>query len=493
MKSSIQRILLMCMIGIVTVNLGYTQQPKNIVLILSDDHRYDYMGFHPDSPDFLETPSMDRMVAEGAHIANAFVTTSLCSPSRASILTGQYPFRHGAVDNGNPMYEGTLMYPAQLQQAGYQTAFFGKWHIGAATDDPQPGFDRWVSFQGQGPYYNPTLNFDGERREEIEGYTTDLLTDYAVDWLDEGRDADKPFMLYLSHKAVHSNFEPAPRHEGQYSDSYIATPESMKNIERNYEGKPGWVREQRYSWHGVDYMYHDRDDHPDGLKDLIVRYSESLSAVDESVGRVMDYLEENGLAENTLVIYMGDNGFMLGEHGLIDKRQAYEESMRVPMIAWSPGFIEPGSTIDENILNIDLAPTFLEIAGTSMPENHIIDGQSFLSVLDNGGSDDWRSTFVYQYFWEDAFPQTPTTYAIRGDRYKYIYYHGLWDQNELYDLQTDPGEMHNLINAPAHQQRIQQMKEEMFDIFEANGATDVKFRRPYPFRANEKEIHVKQW
>lgn len=467
------------------------QQPKNVIFILSDDHRYDYMGFHPNSPDFLETPAMDRMAEEGAHLANAFVSTSLCSPSRASILTGQYTFRHRVVDNTNMLPEGTALVSTALKDAGYQTAFFGKWHIGGESDDPKPGFDRWVSFRGQGVYYNPTLNVDGQR-DEYEGYVSDILTDFTLEWLDE-IDRDQPFFAYLSHKAVHAEFEPAERHEGMYADSYIPMPQSMKDIERNYEGKPDWVREQRYSWHGVDYMYHNRDDHPQTLEDLIVRYSESLMGVDESIARVLDYLEEQGLAEETLVLYMGDNGFMLGEHGLIDKRQAYEESMRVPLLAWAPGFIEPGTVIEENIMNIDMTPTFLDIAGGSMPEDHIVDGQSFLPILAGNTPDDWRSTFVYQYFWEDAFPQTPTVYAIRGDRYKYIYYHGLWDKNEFYDLKTDPQEMHNLINVPEHQQRIQEMKSEMFRIFSENGASDVRFRPPGPFRANEKKIHVKQW
>ncbi len=462
-------------------------QPQNVVFILSDDHRYDYMDFHPDSPDFLRTPGMDRMAREGAHLANAFVTTSLCSPSRASILTGQYAFRHGAVDNSNPLNEGTTLFPERLQEAGYQTAFFGKWHIGEATDDPKPGFDRWVSFRGQGVYYNPTLNFDGERRQ-VEGYTSDLLTQYALDWLEGGRDEEQPFFVYLSHKAVHAEFYPAERHDDQYAEAELAKPQSMKYIEQNYEGKPDWVRAQRFSWHGVDYMYHNREDHPQDLDEIITEYSETLMGVDESISRVLDYLEENGLAENTLVIYMGDNGFMLGEHGLIDKRQAYEESMRVPMVAWAPGFIEAGTTIEENILNIDLAPTFLDIAGGSMPEGHVVDGLSFLSILENGSSDTWRTSFVYQYFWEHAFPHTPTTYAIRGDRYKYIYYHGVWDKNELYDLQTDPREMYNLIDVPAHRARTDSLRNEMFTIFEENGATDVKFRRPSNFQAGERKL-----
>ncbi|MBS3775910.1 MAG: sulfatase [Bacteroidales bacterium] len=474
---------LLMMIGIIS---AYAQKAKNIIFILSDDHRYDYMSFHPESPDFLNTPGMDQMAEEGAHIANAFVSTSLSSPSRASILTGQYPFRHGVVDNSNPMPEGTHFFSQALQEVGYQTGYFGKWHIGHANDDPRPGFNKWVSFRGQGVYYNPTLNIDGDR-QQVEGYITDLLTDYTLDWLDN-IDRDQPFFAYLSHKAVHAEFEPAERHEGMYQDVNIPKPQSMKNIESNYEGKPEWVREQRYSWHGVEHMYHGRDDHPQGIDEIIPRYSESLMGVDESINRVLDYLKKEGLAENTLVIYMGDNGFMLGEHGLIDKRQAYEESMRVPMLAWGPGTVEAGSTVEENVLNIDLTPTFLDIAGGSMPEDHKIDGRSFLPLL-KGEQVEWRSTFVYQYFWEQAFPQTPTTYAIRGDRYKYIYYHGVWDKNELYDLKTDPNEMHNLIDAPEHQERVRKMHNEMFDFFEKNGATDVRFRRPSLNRQDERLIH----
>ncbi len=482
-----QAVFLVFVVSMLGTSNGWAQQPENIVFILSDDHRYDYMDFHPDSPDFLRTPGMDRMAAGGAHLANAFVTTSLCSPSRASILTGQYAFRHGAIDNSNPLKEGTTLFPERLQRAGYQTGYFGKWHIGEASDDPQPGFDRWVGFRGQGVYYNPTLNVDGERGL-VEGYTSDLLTGYAIDFLEQ-RDPDRPFFVYLSHKAVHAEFYPAERHDGMYADAQLTKPESMKNIAQNYEGKPEWVRQQRYSWHGVDHMYHNRDDHPQDLDEIITDYSETLMGVDESISRVLDYLEANGLAENTLVIYMGDNGFMLGEHGLIDKRQAYEESMRVPMIAWAPGFIAAGSTITENILNIDLAPTFLDVADGSMPDDHVVDGRSFLSILEDGRADEWRTSFVYQYFWEHAFPHTPTTYAIRGDRYKYIYYHGVWDKNELYDLQTDPREMHNLIDVPAFSERVAAMHQEMFDIFEANGASDVKFRRPSSFQAGERKNH----
>src|SRR5690625_3481388 len=464
------------------------QTPQNIIFILSDDHRYDYMSFHPNSPDFIQTPGLDRMADEGVHLANAFVTTSLCSPSRASILTGQYAFRHGAVDNNNPMKPETVFFPEQLQKEGYETAFFGKWHIGEASDDPKPGFGRWVSFRGQGVYFDPMLNIDGERRQ-IKGYITDILTDFAMEWMDEGRDKRKPFFMYLSHKAVHAEFEPAKRHEGNYSEKAVSIPSSMKNVEQNYEGKPHWVKEQRYGWHGVDFMYHHQADHPQNVEEISRRYGETLLAVDESVTRILDYLESTGLAENTVVIYMGDNGFLLGEHGLIDKRHAYEESMRVPLIAWAPGLIEPGTTIEKNILNIDIAPTFLELGGTRMPQDWKVDGRSFLSILRGESPSDWRNNFKYQYYWEYAFPHTPTTYAIRSARYKYIFYHGVWDKNEFYDLETDPREMHNLIDAPGYQEKIRSMKKELFDFLSEEEATDVKFRRPGEFSANERKLH----
>ncbi|GIV62407.1 MAG: acetylglucosamine-6-sulfatase [Rhodothermaceae bacterium] len=455
--------------------------PRNVVFILSDDHRYDFMGFHEHAPDFLETPNMDRMAAEGAHLKNAFVTTSLCSPSRASILTGQYAHRHGIVDNSSPIPPGTRFFPADLQAAGYRTAFVGKWHMGEVDDSPQPGFDRWVSFRGQGVYVNPTLNIDGERVRR-EGYITDLLTDYALDWLGERASDGAPFFLYLSHKAVHAEFEPADRHAGRYADVAIPYPPTMANTESNYRNKPRWVREQRYSWHGVDYAYHGQMD----FDDFYRRYAESLLAVDESIGRVMDFLEAHGLAENTLVVYMGDNGFLLGEHGLIDKRNAYEESIRVPMLAWSPGFIRPGTVVDGLVRNIDVAPTILELTGatSSIP----MDGQSFLGLLTGASAPGDDREFLYEYYWEHAFPHTPTTFALRGDRFKYIYYHGIWDLAELYDLQADPEERHNLIDVPAFREVAEQMRERLFDRLEAAGAMYVPMRRG-SWQAAERKLH----
>ncbi len=445
--------------------------PRNVVIILSDDHRHDFMGFHEQAPPFLRTPNMDRMAAEGMHIRNAFVTTSLCSPSRASILSGQYAHRHGVVDNSSPIPEGTRFFPRDLQAIGYKTACIGKWHMGESDARPQPGFDRWVSFRGQGSYRDPVLNVDGQHVEG-KGYTTDLLTDYALEWLTRQGDAGQPFFLFLSHKAVHAGFVPADRHAGRYAGVSIPYPPSMADTESNLREKPRWVREQRYGWHGVAHAYHGRMDF-----DAFYRaYAETLLALDESVGRVLDHLEASGLAENTLVLYMGDNGFLLGEHGLIDKRNAYEESIRIPMLAWSPGYIKAGSKADALVRNIDIAPTVLELTGATTSIG--MDGASFLGLL--RGAPEARAAgreFLYEYYWEHAFPHTPTTFALRGEQYKYIYYHGIWDLNELYDLRTDPREQHNLINVPAFKAVADEMRNRLFDRLEEADAMRLPIRR----------------
>ena len=454
---------------------------RNIIFILSDDHRYDFMGFHPEAPKFLETPALDRMAAGGAHVRNAFVTTSLCSPSRASILTGEYAYEHEVVDNSRPIKKSAVFFPQLLQKAGYQTGFFGKWHMGAHTDDRQPGFDRWVSFPGQGVYVDPQLNIDG-RRVRVEGYITDILTDHALAWLSE-RESDKPFMIYLSHKAVHAEFVPAPRHRGRYADLRLEYPATMGDTERNYRDKPKWVREQRYGWHGVEHMYHGAM----AFDEFYRAYAETLLALDDSVGRVLDYLEKNDLAKSTLVVYMGDNGFSLGEHGLIDKRHAYEESIRVPMVAWAPGLIRPGTSVDPMVLNVDIAPTLLEAAGAPVPPN--MQGRSFLPLLRGHGVSDWREAFVYTYYWESYYPHTPTVFALRGQQYKFMYYHGIWDRNELYDLKADPAEQVNLLEHPAHKARAEAMHKQLFDVLEKAGAVDVKFQRPVPGAADERLLH----
>ncbi|MBA4149693.1 MAG: sulfatase [Verrucomicrobia bacterium] len=433
-------------------------KPRNIIFILADDHRYDAMGFmgHP----FLETPHMDFLATNGVHLKNAFVTTSLCSPSRASILTGLYAHKHRVVDNLNPIAPNTVFFSQYLKKAGYETAFFGKWHMGGDNDNPKPGFDRWVSFRGQGTY-QPTkagLNVDGKRVER-KGYITDELTDYAVDWL-ESRKLDKPFMAYISHKAVHADFEPAERHKGRYKDKKLPTPPTQAEIAEADPDKPMWLKNQRNSWHGVDYPYHGQ---LQDISQFYISYCETLLAVDEGIGRVLDFLRKKNLLENTIVVYMGDNGFLFGEHGLIDKRVAYEESMRVPLLMHCPQIFKPGTVVEQVVANIDIAPTFLEAAGLKTPEH--MDGTSFLPVA-RGESIPWRDALLYEYYWERTFPQTPTMHAVRGDQYKYIRYQGLWDTDELYDLKADPSETRNLIRSPEHKQVVAKMNKQMFDILE---------------------------
>ena len=446
--------------GQVAAGLGQEDGRRNIVFILTDDQRFDALGI---LNDYFRTPHLDRLAAGGLLFENAFVTTSLCSPSRASILSGQYAHAHQVLDNSTPMPGGIPTFPRGLQAAGYETAFVGKWHMGGASDEPRPGFDHWVSFRGQGPYTDPTLNINGTRAE-TPGYTTDLLTDHAVEFIRRGR--DQPFLLYLSHKAVHAPFTPAERHAGAYVDTRYPRPASMADTDANYAGKPAWVRAQRDSWHGVDGMYDGRTDF-----DRFVReYAEALMAVDDSVGRVVEALRDEGLLDSTLLVFTSDNGFQFGEHGLIDKRTMYEASIRVPLIVHCPELFEGGRRRPEMILNIDFAPTFLQAAGAPIPET--MHGRSFHGLLD-GTAEEWRDAFLYEYFWERAFPQTPTVLGVRGDRYKLIRFHGVWDSYELYDLEADPHEMHNLLGGirvetqagPVDRQIAQRAAPELREVF----------------------------
>ncbi|HLT92263.1 MAG TPA: sulfatase [Woeseiaceae bacterium] len=445
--------------------------PRNVIVILSDDHRYDFMGFMEQAPEWLETPGMDRMAAGGAHLENAFVTTSLCSPSRASILTGQYAHRHRVVDNTSGIPEGTVFFPELLQKAGWRTGYIGKWHMGEDRDDPRPGFDHWVSFRGQGVYEDPELNVNGRRRV-FEGYTTDILTDLAIQWLEERRrDRDgRPFFLMLAHKAVHAEFVPAERHRGRYADVEIPYPVTMPKTEANLRGQPRWVRAQRYGWHGVDYAYHGQFE----FDEFYRRYAETTLALDDSIGRVLDWLVRHDMGQDTLLLYLSDNGFSLGEHGLIDKRHAYEESIRIPMLAWGPGFVPEGVVVSGMVRTIDIMPTILELA--DVEPTRPVDGRSVLPLL-RGEEMDSPGELLYEYYWEHAFPHTPTTFALRGDRYKYIYYHGVWDTQELYDLQTDPYEQHNLFGIPAFEDIADAMRKRLFDRLEETGGMQIPLRR----------------
>ena len=438
---------------------------RNIIFILTDDHRYDALGFLK-GQSWLETPHLDSLARDGVHFRNAVVTTALCSPSRASILTGMYAHRHHIVDNNTPIPRGTHFFPADLQKAGYQTAFVGKWHMGGESDDPQPGFNKWISFRGQGTYLpSPNgLNIDGKRVPQ-KGYITDELTDYALGWLG-GLKKEQPYFMYLSHKAVHSEFIPADRHKGRYTGKPFVYPKSMAKPEPS-QNRPAWVQNQRNSWHGVEYPYHSDLD----IAEYYQRYAETLCGVDDSTGRLLDALRERGDLDSTLVVYMGDNGFAFGEHGLIDKRTAYEESMRVPLLARCPELLKPGTVVNQTVANIDLMPTFLDAAGarTTAPQ---MDGSSWLPLA-QGRTTNWRQSMLYEYYWERNFPQTPTVHCLREDRFKFIRYYGIWDVDELYDLQSDPAEMNNLIADPAHQQVATRMRNQLFAALQKTQGMEI--------------------
>jgi N-acetylglucosamine-6-sulfatase len=445
---------------------------KNIIFIISDDHRYDAMGFMKANP-WAETPNLDRLAKEGIHLKNAFVSTALCSPSRASILTGMYAHKHTVVDNTAPEPTDIEYFPQAMQRANYQTAFFGKWHMGNEDDHPRKGFHHWEGLRGQGEYYNPSLNINGDRIQYKDSiYVADLLTNHAIEWIGK-RDKSKPFFVYLSHKGVHAPFQPAKRHKNRYKNKSVPLPPSFsltKTDEYKKHGIPEWVKEQRHSWHGVDYMYHGAFD----FETFYRNYFETLLSVDESVGKVMDYLKENGMDQNTMVVYIGDNGFSFGEHGLIDKRHAYEESMRVPLLIKYPGLIKAGSTSEAMVQNIDIAPTLLTFAGIKVPP--VMQGKSFIEVL-KGNSLQHRDKIFYEYYWEYLFPQTPTMFSIRTDQYKYIHYYGIWTQNELYDLKKDPHEMNNLIADPKYIQLSKEFSTQIFDWLSATGGMQIPLKR----------------
>ena len=481
---------LLLFIGLTLLTGGLGASRPNILLVLTDDHRWDALGAkgHP----FLKTPNLDRLLEKGVDFSNAFVTTSLCSPSRASIITGRYAHNHGVVDNYHPVRDDLVFFPELLQKAGYETAFVGKWHMGD-TDEKQRGFDHWVSFKGQGVYwpfdeglkvkgrYVPQANRTGFNvngtRVEQKGYITDELTNYALEWLRprmESQDTEsgntKPWFLYVSHKAVHADFLPPNRHAFRYEKEPFQPPVTWVDKPEAFRDVPRWVQNQRNSRHGVEFAYYMNLN----LEKYYKRYCETLVAVDESVGKLVAAMEAGGAVKDTLVLYLGDNGFLFGEHGLIDKRCAYEESMRIPMIAHWPEGLKAGAEVSEMVANIDVAPTLLAAAGVALPD--FMDGSSFLPLARRGGGGEevnWRKELLYEYYWERNYPQTPTVHALRGERFKYIRYHGVWDVNELYDLKSDPREQKNLINDPAYKVEVEKMNKRLFAQLEATSGMSI--------------------
>jgi N-acetylglucosamine-6-sulfatase len=426
-------------------------EPRNVVVIVTDDQRWNSLSFlgHP----FVETPHLDRMALEGAHLPNAFVTTSLCCPSRASMLTGLYAHAHNILDNTAELYPAFPTYAQILAHAGHDTAHIGKWHMGGNNPHPRPGWKRWIGFRGQGRYVYPGagdaldrgFSFDGELRE-MDGYVTTLLTDHALDYL-RSRTGQTPFCMVLAHKAVHAPFVPRAADRDKYSDAIA--PEVLPDTDAAYTEIPDWVREMRYRTEfGVERPYRSWKD----FRSWYLDYHRTLLAVDDSVGQVLQVLRDTGLDQRTVVLFTSDNGFMFGEKGVLDKRAFYDPSIRVPMLAWGPGFVPAGTVIDAFALNVDVAPTVLELMGLQPPSHW--HGRSLVPWLRGERPEDrWRTEFVYEYFHERAFPGVPTLFGIRTKRMKYAITPGLELGDELYDLERDPREEDNVADDEAYAER----------------------------------------
>ena len=453
MKSGINFRRLLCFGALVAAAAGTlgaaSVRKPDVVFVLLDDLRWDALGFmqHP----YIKTPNIDRLREQGAMMKNAFVTTSICCPSRATFLTGTLANRHGVIDNETSEYNPDVTPPLtkSLQEAGYKTAMIGKWHMGR-NGAPRPYFDYWLSFKGQGVYNDPLFNINGQDIPQ-KGYTTDLLTGYAVKFI-ESQPKDQPFFCMLSHKAVHEPFQPAPRHEDAYGvNAVMPEPVSWSD---DFADKPAWQKRERmgeYRWH-----YRTRVREEEQLPESIplepweknTKYVDQLrciAAVDEGLGRIIETLRARGTLDNTLIVFTSDNGYYHLEHRRWDKRVAYEEGLRIPMLVVYPGHIKPGSTVSQLITNVDFAPTVLDYAGAATPAG--MQGASMRPLFEQD-QPAWRDAVFYEY-WKELVHTIPTMTAIRTDRYKLISYPEINDIDELYDLQSDPHEMHNLAGNPA--------------------------------------------
>jgi len=439
----------------------------NIVFIMSDDHAAHAISAYGSR--LNKTPNIDRLANEGMKFENCFVTNSICTPSRAVILTGKYSHLNGVpvfnhIDNSQPLLS------KYLQAAGYHTGMVGKWHLGGndpkrAEEGKPTGFDYWNILPGQGAYFDPVMIEMGERKK-LSGYTTDIITDIAIDFVKK-RPTDKPFFLMYHHKAPHRNWQPDEKHRKQFENYEPPIPATFDD---DYRGKSDAARQSTMH---IDTDLNDNDlkmKPPAGLsgaelkKWKLTRYLQDylacVQSVDDNVGRFLDFLDQNGLAENTIVIYTSDQGFFLGEHNFFDKRFMYEESLRMPFLVRWPAKIKAGSVNKGMILNVDFAPMMLDAAGVKVPAD--MQGRSFLPLLEGKTPGNWRRAMYYRYY-HPGHHNVAAHYGIRTDRYKLIYFNKL-DQWELYDLEKDPLEMQNVYGDPAYRKTVEQLKKEMYRL-----------------------------
>jgi arylsulfatase A-like enzyme len=443
----------------------------NIVYMMADDHAAHAISAYGSR--INKTPNIDRIAAGGVRFSNCFCTNSICTPSRAAILTGQYSNKNGVYTLNDRLDPSRNHVAKELQKAGYQTAMIGKWHLAS---DPT-GFDYWNILPGQGVYYDPTF-IEPSGRKKYTGYCTDLIGDFSIDWL-KRRDPKKPFFLMSHHKAPHRPWQPGPKYQDWLKDETVPEPD---NLFDHYEGKPRAVAAVTMKV-GEDMQQTDvkqpfpKDLHGDALRKwayqlYIKDYLRCIRSVDDQVGRMLDYLESERMADNTIVIYTSDQGFFLGDHGWFDKRLMYEESLRMPFLIRYPGMLKPGTVNRDMVLNIDFAPTFLGFAGAKAPAE--MQGRSFVPNLEGHTPKDWRKSMYYRYWMHNTSDHhVPAHYGLRTDRWKLIYYYGkplgMTGANppdtepdwELYDTKNDPREMHNLYRDPKYAGLIQKLKEEL--------------------------------
>ncbi len=430
----------------------------NIIFIMADDHASHAMSCYGSR--INETPNLDRIANEGVRFVNAFCTNSICAPCRAVVFTGKYSHVNGVLDNRDIFDGSQPTFPSILRAAGYETAMIGKWHLHS---DPV-GFDYWKILVGQGKYHDPDFIEMGKRITQ-PGYVTDIIGEETIDWI-RGRKSEKPFCLFSHHKAPHRRWQPHERHQKMFAGKEFPVPETFED---DYKTRSKAAHEQEMT------VEHDLDESdlkmtpPEGLTGEALKkwkynrymqdYLGCIAAIDENVGQLLDYLDESGLAKNTIVIYTSDQGFFLGDHGWYDKRFMYEEAYRMPLIARFPREVKPGSTVEAMVLNLDFAPTLLDFAGVKIPAE--IQGQSFRAMMRGEPVPGWRTSAYYHYYEYPAWHMVKRHYGVRTERYKLIHFYYDIDAWELYDLKTDPHELNNLYDDPGQQGLIKELKAEL--------------------------------
>ena len=467
--------VVLALAGLCRLSAAETPQTRpNILFVMSDDHAAHVLSCYGSK--INKTLNLDRLAKEGMRFNNCFCTNSICGPSRAVILTGKYSHLNGVVvnlsRNGRNEFDGRQQtFPKLLQQAGYQTALIGKWHLGGSPT----GFDYYNILPGQGSYHDPVMIEKGAERRKHEGYVTDIITDQSLKWL-KTRNKDRPFLLMCHHKAPHGPWKPDQKHAGMYEGFDIPEPETLDD---DYATRCDAIRNQMLGMKNFRQR-HLKGNFPKWLvgqalkkwtyQQYIKRYLRCVASLDDNVSRLLEYLDQSGLAENTIVVYTSDQGFFLGDHGLYDKRFMYEESLRMPLLVRYPKEVRPGSVNDEMVLNLDFAETFLDYAGVAMPAD--MQGRSFRPILRGRTPEDWRTSMYYSFF-EVAYG-VPAHCGLRTGCHKLIHFYsiGAW---ELYDLQKDPKELKNVFADPTYQDVVKQLKLEMSVLQKKYGESE-KFR-----------------